>query len=65
LTIEKIATEKCRFLQKRAKDISISFEKMGKFENALNYSKDIGKEIDKKFPKANKALLKNFKRYKF
>jgi len=38
-------------------------KKMSKFENALNYSKEIGKQIDKRYPKANKALLKNFKRY--
>lgn len=60
--LERFATEKVQFLKQRAKDISMSMKKMSKLENALSYSKEIAKEVNKRYPQANKAVLNNMKK---
>lgn len=37
-------------------------KRMANFDSALTYSKEIATEVEKKFPKANKAVLNNLKR---
>jgi hypothetical protein len=36
---------------------------MAKMESSLSFSKEISSEVDKRYPKASKAVLKNLKRY--
>lgn len=45
--IEILATEKCRFLEQRVKEIFHSMKKMSKLQNSLAFSKEIALEIDK------------------
>jgi hypothetical protein len=59
--IESLALDRCKFLEERVKNISQSMSKMSKLKSSLDFSKEISTEVDKRYPKASKAVLRNLK----
>jgi hypothetical protein len=61
MKLEKCATDRLKFLQKRVLDICKNLQKVNKWDGFHKYYEDKGDEIVKKYPAANKSALGNLR----